>query len=551
MTGKTSTTGADIYTDGTRPVSDPTRAPDGTALEGPQAPAAPQHLDERRTEEMRQAHLAQVRELEEKHKREADEAAVRADRSRTDACLKVYLDSTPGDSPGDLKFKGDIQDLRLELLGGNSDKECSWYLERAAEYQKTRAEEVRAEGDGAETLPQVRRPGGGQDGMFDMMTFMRNLGSEVGRMGTDFELDQATGSPEIDYVKELPKKATWITARMRQLEAQAKSPHARVVPFPIRALDNEMADIRLAETYGTDVATHRQPTYRRDLLVPFFRPNLLLQTLGVPMPMISNDQTLPNISASLTATWLAENAQIADAGITIGNVTTSPKRLGVRDDLSWMLLVGGDAQLGIQPIVTMEMARAVAQAKERAVYTGTGANNQPRGLSNTTGVIAHAFAGAHPTFKELLAFATEVAEEDIPVEAGAHVFTPRIQQDLSTILTFAAGASITSVPLFRAIGASMDDLGLYGSMFGRLADGRLAGVTTNLPTNLGGGNDEHLWLFGVWSWVICWDYAVAFLTIDDLSQAVTGQTRITMNSYHDVSVRLPKAFVRTDYNPNA
>ena len=43
-------------------------------------------------------------------------------------------------------------------------------------------------------------------------------------------------------------------------------------------------------------------------------------------------------------------------------------------------------------------------------------------------------------------------------------------------------------------------------------------------------------------YVWCLDYSVAFLVIDDISQAATGQTRITVNSFHDVAVRLPTAF---------
>ena len=44
----------------------------------------------------------------------------------------------------------------------------------------------------------------------------------------------------------------------------------------------------------------------------FFRPVNVLQALGVPMPMISNDITLPRLSASQSGVWMAENADIAD-----------------------------------------------------------------------------------------------------------------------------------------------------------------------------------------------------------------------------------------------
>ena len=47
---------------------------------------------------------------------------------------------------------------------------------------------------------------------------------------------------------------------------------------------------------------------------------------------------------------------------------------------------------------------------------------------------------------------------------------------------------------------------------------------------------------GIWEYVWCIDYSVAFLVVDDISQAHTGQTRISVNSFHDVAVRYPAAF---------
>ena len=55
-------------------------------------------------------------------------------------------------------------------------------------------------------------------------------------------------------------------------------------------------------------------------------------------------------------------------------------------------------------------------------------------------------------------------------------------------------------------------------------------------------------IFGVWPYVWCIDYGTAFLTIDDVSLAISGQTRITLNSFHDIAVRLPQAFAVLRYD---
>ena len=55
-------------------------------------------------------------------------------------------------------------------------------------------------------------------------------------------------------------------------------------------------------------------------------------------------------------------------------------------------------------------------------------------------------------------------------------------------------------------------------------------------------------IFGVWPYVACIDYGTSFLTIDDISLAISGQTRVTLNSYHDVIVRLANAFAALRYD---
>ena len=92
--------------------------------------------------------------------------------------------------------------------------------------------------------------------------------------------------------------------------------------------------------------------------------------------------------------------------------------------------------------------------------------------------------------------------------------------------------------------------GIFGPM-GYIGPEIPTWVTNHLPRTLTSNTDEHLSIFGSWRFVIAFQYAIAFLTIDDVSQAATGRTRITLNKYCDVFVRLAKAFVAMQYNPAA
>ena len=57
----------------------------------------------------------------------------------------------------------------------------------------------------------------------------------------------------------------------------------------------------------------------------------------------------------------------------------------------------------------MEMARATSQAEEVAVYHGTGAANQPRGINQTTGIIAVVITSDSPTYDNCLAVVERLA----------------------------------------------------------------------------------------------------------------------------------------------
>ena len=120
---------------------------------------------------------------------------------------------------------------------------------------------------------------------------MGALFNESKRLGEALDGEKLTGSPEMEYASGLLDKPG-MQDEFNRLSAEA-GPRSRVVPFPLAML---RPDAQFAETRAlavTDAMLRREPTYRRDALVPFFRPNNVLMGLGVAMPIIDNDITLP------------------------------------------------------------------------------------------------------------------------------------------------------------------------------------------------------------------------------------------------------------------
>ena len=389
---------------------------------------------------------------------------------------------------------------------------------------------------------------GGEDGQFSMPRFLSSLGTEVVRMGDRFDATEMTGSPEIEYAKTLIEGNERASRQFAAIQAQAGS-RARVVPFPMAALRPEAV---FAETRA-DIATRREPIYRRDQLVPFFRPPEILSAIGVMQMMIDNDITLPILTASQSGGWFTETADITDESLTVGVQTTSPKRFGSRNDESWMLMVS-EGGFGTQELVTSEMARAQMQRKERQVYDKQGAAvaNAPTGVLTATGVdIDQLAADTFPTHQNLLGRVTEVAQDSIPVEMGSFVMGVKARQDLSGVQRFSTGGGQVFNDTAWRESADGPGMGSFGMIRGLVA-GHPAYATTQIPVYASADNpiraaDTYV-IFGVWPYVTCIDYGTAFLTIDDISLAISGQTRITMNSFHEVVVRLGSAFAALRYD---
>ena len=151
-----------------------------------------------------------------------------------------------------------------------------------------------------------------------------------------------------------------------------------------------------------------------------------------------------------------------------------------------------------------------------------------------------------PTYTQVLNFVVEVAEENIPCEMFRFITTWAAARKLATVLTFASSSSAMAIPLWKD--ANSETIARIGAGFGSLS-GYPAAQTTQLPTNLTSANDEHAIIGGVFPYTTCFDYATAFITIDDISKAVSAQTRLAINSFHDVICRVPTAFVAGSFNP--
>ena len=452
------------------------------------------------------------------------------------ATLGAMIEGNPGDTVDALKFRGAVSDMVLAIHAGG-DKPPAEHVAEAMRLNEARVQQIAATSGetSGDALGEVHADNRGGYQTF-AGAYMGALFNESKRLGESLDGEKLTGSPEMEYASGLLDKPG-MQDEFNRLSAEA-GPRSRVVPFPLAML---RPDAQFAETRAlavTDAMLRREPTYRRDALVPFFRPNNVLMGLGVAMPIIDNDITLPRLSGSIAASWRTETQAAAEDALEVASITTSPKRLASRDSLSFMLMAGADAQFGHEALVVSEMSRAHDQAKEAAVYGGA-VTSGPTGITGTTGVTSITAITVAITYDDVLSIPTALAAINLPVENAKFLISVVARQVLTGVQKFASGgATVLNDTAFREMGSGMADPGEFAAMPMGMMAGHPTWVSTHIATANAGNTTIY---FCLWEYVWCIDYGTAFLTIDDISQAATGQTRITMNTYHDVAVRFPAA----------
>ena len=161
------------------------------------------------------------------------------------------------------------------------------------------------------------------------------------------------------------------------------------------------------------------------------------------------------------------------------------------------------------------------QAKESAVYNGASSGADPTGLRNFSGITTTDLTTTAPTYADLLNALKRITDHNIDVSGAAWAINWTMATLLWQIRRFASGsATLLNEASFMAPGAGPMNAGMYGAAAGMMPGGKMAAVTNHLPVAATGITDM---ICGVWDYVWCIDYGTAFLTIDDISQANTGQ----------------------------
>ena len=229
---------------------------------------------------------------------------------------------------------------------------------------------------------------------------------------------------------------------------------------------------------------------------------------------LSGDVKIPKKATAASASWVGEGSAVSESEMTASAITMSPKTVGAFTDVTTQLLA--QSSIDIENLIRDDLAQAIAIAMDKAALEGTGAGGQPTGILNTTGVNQVTnFAGANPTFAEVVSLETAVAEDNALMGNLAYILPSSMYGALKTTEKASGTAQFVVEPQgtingYNAIVSNQATAGnLYYGNFGDVLVGLFGGLE---------------------------------LVVDPYSNAPSGLIRITARQMMDVAVRHAQSF---------
>ena len=146
---------------------------------------------------------------------------------------------------------------------------------------------------------------------------------------------------------------------------------------------------------------------------------------------LQGNVVIPKKTAAASAGWIAtEGAAASESEFTSGSVTMSPKVIGAFTDATRLLLQ--QSSLDVENLIRDDLTKSIATAIDLGALAGSGSSGQPTGIANTSGINTTTFAAANPTWAEIVAMESAVANDNALNGSLAYICRPA---DFGTLKT--------------------------------------------------------------------------------------------------------------------
>jgi HK97 family phage major capsid protein len=256
-----------------------------------------------------------------------------------------------------------------------------------------------------------------------------------------------------------------------------------------------------------------------------FRPGSFIDVLRNSMSVmqagatvlngLSGNVDIPKKLTASSASWVStEGGNAGNSEPTFGNVTMTPKDIAVYTDITRR--ARQQMSPDVEALIRMDITMAIALGLDLAALEGSGSSGQPRGVLNTVGINKPtAFAAANPTYAEVVALETAVADDNALMGNLAYIIRTNMAGALKTTEKFSGTGMTVWEP-------------------GNTLNGYNA-IRSNQ------GTDGNLY-FGNWSDLLIGFWSGLDLQFDYAALALSGGLRLIAFQTADVAVRHAQSF---------
>lgn len=147
---------------------------------------------------------------------------------------------------------------------------------------------------------------------------------------------------------------------------------------------------------------------------------------------LSGNVAIPKKATASSAGWIAtEGGDSSESEATFSQVTMTPKTVGAFTEVTRQMMMQSSPD--IEALIRDDLTQSIALAIDLGALAGSGSSGQPTGIKNTSGINAPTdFAAANPTFAEVVAMETAVAEDNALIGNLAYILPASMYGALKT-----------------------------------------------------------------------------------------------------------------------
>ena len=294
-----------------------------------------------------------------------------------------------------------------------------------------------------------------------------------------------------------------------QAAADQYGREAQGILLPVEVLRNWKRDLNSAD----DSALFSDDYRGGDFIDALRNASSVMQAGATMLTGLSGDVKIPKKTGVASTGWVdTEGGAVSESEFSVGTIGMVPRQLGAYTDVTRQLRQ--QSSLSVEALIRDDLAQALALAIDLGALAGSGTSGQPTGIKNTSGINTTTFAAANPTFAEIVAMETAVAEDNA----------------LSGNLAYIMGAG-----MYGALKTTAKDSG--SGLF--VADGNSVNGYRNIVSNQVIAGDAY---FGNFSDLLIGMWSGVDITVDPYSLSTTGTVRVVAFQTVDTAVRHPVSF---------